>query len=157
MRGIPLAPDALDDIDRALINRLQDGISITPTPFADLGADMGLTETDVLTRIEKLRGLGALTRFGPFIDAAALGGAFCLCAMEVPAERFDAVVTLVNAHDEVAHNYERIHRLNMWFVGAAESPEKVEAAFSYIEKITGYPIYRFPKEQEYFVELKLKA
>ena len=121
MRGIPLAPDALDDIDRALINRLQDGISITPTPFADLGADMGLTETDVLTRIEKLRGLGALTRFGPFIDAAALGGAFCLCAMEVPAERFDAVVTLVNAHDEVAHNYERIHRLNMWFVLACET------------------------------------
>ena len=72
MRGIPLAPDALDDIDRALINRLQDGISITPTPFADLGADMGLTETDVLTRIEKLRGLGALTRFGPVGAAVRL-------------------------------------------------------------------------------------
>ena len=157
MRGIPLAPDALDDIDRALINRLQDGISITPTPFADLGADMGLTDTDVLTRIEKLRGLGALTRFGPFIDAAALGGAFCLCAMEVPAERFDAVMTLVNAHDEVAHNYERIHRLNMWFVLACETEAGISLVADGIEAETGLRVLRFPKLREFFIGFRVSA
>ena len=45
----------------------------------------------------------------------------------------------------------------MWFVGAAESAEKVEAAFRYIEAITGLKVYRFPKEREFFVELKLQA
>ena len=58
-----------------------------------------------------------------FVDSAeAMGGAFCLCAMAVPEGRFDEVMTLVNAHPEVAHNYERQHKLNMWFVLACERP-----------------------------------
>ena len=71
-----------------------------------------------------MRELGVITRFGPFFDAEAMGGAFCLCAMAVPQERFDEVVTMVNAHREVAHNYERSHHLNMWFVLATETPSR---------------------------------
>ena len=43
----------------------------------------------------------------------------------------------------------------MWFVVAAESPEKTEAALQRIEADTGLPVFAFPKEREYFVELKL--
>ena len=35
------------------------------------------------------------------------------------------VAAQVNAHPEVAHNYERDHALNMWFVLAAERPERI--------------------------------
>ncbi|MDQ2091772.1 Lrp/AsnC family transcriptional regulator [Marimonas arenosa] len=157
MRRTPLPPDALDDTDRALINRLQEGIAITQNPYAALGAEMGLSENEVLTRTERLRGIGALTRFGPFIDAAAMGGAFCLCAMEVPEDRFETVLTLVNAHEEVAHNYERVHRLNMWFVLACESEGEITRVADRIERETGVTVLRFPKLKEFFIGFRVSA
>ena len=78
------------------------------------------------TRLTKRCGSeGVITRFGPFFDAAELGGAFCLCAMSVPAERFEEVARIVNAHPEVAHNYERVHKFNMWFVLATETADEI--------------------------------
>ena len=127
MRRTPLPPDTLDATDRAIINALQEGFPLSHRPFAEAGAALGLSEDNLIERIGRLRELGAITRFGPFFDAEAMGGAFCLCAMAVPRERFDEVVTLVNAHREVAHNYERSHRLNMWFVLACEEAERNRA------------------------------
>ena len=86
-----------------------------------------------------------------------MGGAFCLCAMAVPAERFDDVVTLVNAHAEVAHNYERTHRLNMWFVLATDRPEGIERVAQKIEAETGLSVLRFPKLKEFFIGFRVTA
>ncbi len=49
-------------------------------------------------------------------------------------------MTLVNAHPEVAHNYERAHHLNMWFVLATETPEQIEEAADRIEPETGLEV-----------------
>jgi DNA-binding Lrp family transcriptional regulator len=157
MRRTPLPQDALDAADRALINRLQDGVPITDRPYTAVGTELGLSEDDVIDRIERLRGLGALTRFGPFIDAAAIGGAFCLCAMAVPQQRFEQVMTLVNAHIEVAHNYERVHKLNMWFVLACETETAIYKVADRIEQETGLPVLRFPKLKEFFIRFKVVA
>lgn len=157
MKRRVLARDALDDIDRALINRLQDPLPIVPAPFAAVAEELGLTEEAVVARLSALRGIDAITRFGPFIDAAAMGGAFCLCAIAVPEERFDEVATLVNAHDEVAHNYERAHRLNMWFVLACERPGQITVTAAQIEEETGLTVLLFPKLREFFVGFRVEA
>ena len=157
LRRTPLAPDALDAIDRAIINRMQDGLPLVSHPFAALANDLGLDEDTLITRIQAMREIGAITRFGPFYDAEAMGGAFCLCAMAVPATRFDAVMTLVNAHPEVAHNYERTHRLNMWFVLACEKAAQIKQTADRIERETGLPVLLFPKEHEFFIGFKVTA
>ena len=104
-----------------------------------------------------MRELGVITRFGPFFDAEAMGGAFCLCAMAVPRERFDEVVTLVNAHREVAHNYERSHHLNMWFVLACEKSGGIAKVADSIERETGLTVLRFPKLKEFFIGFRVAA
>ncbi|QCO56316.1 Lrp/AsnC family transcriptional regulator [Pseudorhodobacter turbinis] len=157
MRREPLPKDALDDGDRALINTLQDGFPISAAPFAEVGSTLGLSEDDVIARLARLREIGAITRFGPFLDAAAMGGAFCLCAMAVPEDRFEEVVTLVNAHIEVAHNYERKHALNMWFVMACERPEQIADIGAQIEGETGLKVHLFPKLEEFFIGFKVQA
>jgi DNA-binding Lrp family transcriptional regulator len=157
MRRAALDPDALDAVDRKVLNALQEGFPLTPRPFAEAGAALGLAEADLVARITRLREIGAITRFGPFYDAEAMGGAFCLCAMEVPADRFEAVVTKVNAHDEVAHNYQRDHRLNMWFVLATPSRERIAACAAGIEAETGIKVYLFPKTHEFFVRFRVAA
>ena len=147
----------LDVADRALINRLQDDLPLTARPFAEIGAELGVPEAEVVARLVRLRDEGFLTRFGPFFDASALGGAFCLCAMAVPEADFEAAVTKVNAHPEVAHNYAREHALNMWFVLATESAGEIEAVAKEIEAETGLKVHLFPKEREFFIGFRVAA
>ncbi len=147
----------LDDTDRRIVNTLQEGFPLSPRPYAEVADRLDLTEAELIARLARLIERGALTRFGPFFDAEAMGGAFCLCAMAVPAARFDEVMTQVNARAEVAHNYERAHRLNMWFVLATETPEGIEAAARAIEEETGLRVFRFPKEREFFIRFRVAA
>lgn len=156
MRTI-LPPEALDPVDRRLINLLQDGLPLTSSPFSDIAASSGISEAEVVSRIAAMREIGAITRFGPFLDAEALGGAFCLCAMAVPAERFDEVMTLVNDHPEVAHNYERQHRLNMWFVLACERAGQIAETAEQIERETGLKVLQFPKLKEFYIGFRVEA
>ncbi|WP_170411892.1 Lrp/AsnC family transcriptional regulator [Ruegeria atlantica] len=147
----------LDETDRAILNRLQDDLPLTAYPYASAAQELGLSEPDLLARLTRLKNERVITRFGPFFDAAAIGGAFCLCAMAVPPEHFETVLTKVNAHAEVAHNYERTHRLNMWFVLATETPEGIEATADAIERETGICVLRFPKLQEFFIGFRVAA
>ncbi|MCB1378806.1 MAG: AsnC family transcriptional regulator [Alphaproteobacteria bacterium] len=155
MRRSPLPPDALDATDRAILNALQSGFPLSHRPFAECGEKLKISEQELIARIGQLREIGAITRFGPFFDAEAMGGAFCLCAMAVPPERFDEVVTLVNAHREVAHNYERDHHFNMWFVLACERADDIGEVARAIERETGLAVKQFPKLKEFFIGFRV--
>ncbi|MCE8510454.1 Lrp/AsnC family transcriptional regulator [Ruegeria pomeroyi] len=149
-----MSPDATD---RRILNRMQEDLPLTAHPYAAVATELGLTEGDLLARLTRMKAARLITRFGPFFDAAAMGGAFCLCAMAVPEAEFDTVLTKVNAHPEVAHNYERTHRLNMWFVLATETPQGIAAAADAIEAETGIAVLRFPKMQEFFIGFRVAA
>lgn len=145
----------LDDADARLIDRLQGTLPLSERPFADVGAELGLREDEVIERLQRLLAQGVLTRFGPLFQIERAGGQFLLAAMAVPPEHFARVAAIVNAMPEVAHNYRREHRLNMWFVIAAASPDAAHAACERIREQAGLPVFEFPKEREYFVRLHL--
>ena len=145
----------MDSIDRAIVNRLQDGIEICERPLTPVAQFLGISEAEMISRVDRLLADGTLSRFGPMYNVAELGGAFTLAAMSVPAGEFDRVAGLVNAHPEVAHNYERDHVLNMWFVVATERPEGIEDVIGEIERETGYDVLNLPKLTEYFLDLRL--
>ena len=147
----------MDELDRAIVNALQGGFALCERPYAAAAARLGLEEAGLIERLKKLLADNVLTRFGPMFDAERLGGAFTLCAMSVPGQDFERVAALVNAHREVAHNYEREHRFNMWFVVAARSREDIARLLAAIEQETGYPVLDLPREAEYFIELRLTA
>lgn len=157
MEKTPPPRPEIDAVDRAIINTLQGDFPICEQPFKIAAERLGLDETTLIARIDHLLKLNVLTRFGPLFNADRMGGANVLAAMAVPEEDFDRVAEFLNAQPEIAHNYRREHPLNMWFVGAAETPEKVEALFRYVERVTGLPVYRFPKEREFHVKLYLRA
>lgn len=147
----------LDDTDRRLINHLHGGFPLCAQPYAQVGLQLGLTEQDVMARLDRLLHDGWLTRFGPLFQIEAAGGQFVLAALTAPEDRFDEVNAIVNAQTEVAHNYRREHALNMWFVVGAESPAQAQAVCDRIEALTGLRVWAFPKEREFFVELRLPA
>jgi DNA-binding Lrp family transcriptional regulator len=146
---------SLDEEDVELLDRLHGGLPLCDHPFAEVGAELGMDEDEVIERLHRLLAQGVLTRFGPLYQIERAGGCFVLAALQVPQERFDAVAAQINALPEVAHNYRREHALNMWFVVATESQAKAEEALAHIGRITGLQVHAFPKEREYFVELRL--
>ncbi|HEX5310178.1 Lrp/AsnC family transcriptional regulator [Aquabacterium sp.] len=148
---------SLDDTDRRLINHLHGGFPLCSAPYAQVASDLGLSEQEVLARLDRLLHEGWLTRFGPLFQIEAAGGQFVLAALAAPDERYDEVTQIVNAQTEVAHNYRREHALNMWFVVAAESPQEAQAVCERIEVLAGLTVWAFPKEREFFVELRLPA
>ena len=110
--------------------RLHGDLPLSDHPFATVGAEIGMDEDEVIERLHRLLAQGVLTRFGPLFQIERAGGRFVLAALEVPAARFDEVAALVNALPEVAHNYQREHAFNMWFVVGAETPAQVDAALA---------------------------
>lgn len=147
----------MDDTDRAIVNALQGGFPICERPYLEVANQLGLTENELIARLEKLLADKTLTRFGPLYNADRMGGAFTLAAMSVPEERYDAVAEQINVLPQVAHNYRREHRLNMWFVLATDTREGIAAAIREIEHMTGLPVFNFPKEEEFFLELRFAA
>ena len=147
----------LDALDRRIINRLQDGFPVCERPFAAVAAELDTDEAELIARVDALLARGVLSRFGPMYHAEQLGGGLTLAAMRVAPQDFERVAGQVNAFPEVAHNYERDHDLNMWFVLATERPQAVAATIRAIEQVTGYPVYNMPKREEFFVGLKFEV
>ena len=146
----------MDAVDRRIVNALQGGFPVCERPYAAAAAALELDEDDLIRRLRRLVEDGSLSRFGPMFDAEKLGGAVTLAALSAPPERFDAVAAMVNAHPEVAHNYARAHALNMWFVVAAERPERVREVLRAINDETGLAVYDMPKIEEYFIGLRFE-
>lgn len=149
----PAEAPAFTDIERAVINRLQHGLPLTPRPYADVADELGIRESALLDTLSELLDNGTLTRFGPMFHAGEMGGALTLAAMRIPPADFERVTEQVNHFPEVAHNYRREHELNMWFVLACEQPQGIRDTIAAIERTTGYPVFNMPKEEEFHVHL----
>ena len=147
----------MDQLDKNIINTLQYDFPVCERPFAQLAETLNSTEDELISRVQAMLDSGLLTRFGPMYNAVNMGGALSLCAMKVPESRFDEVTEQVNTFPEVAHNYQRDHEMNMWFVLATETQEELNNTLNAIEDTTGIPVYNMPKQKEFFVGLHFKA
>ena len=145
----------MNDSERQFINQWQGNFPLAEQPFAIVAAELGIAVEDLIALIRDLLEQGFLSRFGPLYDASSMGGSITLAALSVPEENFETVAGMVNAMPEVAHNYQREHRLNMWFVIATESAELLHATIDRIAQEVNLPVYNFPKLQTFYLGLWL--
>jgi DNA-binding Lrp family transcriptional regulator len=116
-----------DDMDRALLQLLQDDFPVTACPWDDIGDRLQIPAEEVLERITRLSRDHAIRSIGPVIEASAIGlTASTLMGMEVPEEEFSEVVRIINASDAVSHNYRRNHRINLWFTITCRDREELD-------------------------------
>ncbi len=147
----------LNRLQRDFLNRFQGGFPLTKRPYNRVAAMLGTDEATLISTVRGLLDDGTLTRFGPLFDAERLGGRFTLAALSVPDAAFDRVADMVNDLPQVAHNYRREHRLNMWFVLAASSAPALRATIDRIKTLTGLPVYDFPKLREFHLGFWLQV
>ncbi|WP_207787748.1 AsnC family transcriptional regulator [Candidatus Thiosymbion oneisti] len=142
----------LDAVDRRLLNDFQSGFPLVPEPFAEIAGQLGVGESEVIARIERLAAAGAVSRVGPVLRPRHVG-ASTLAAMAVPEDRIEEVAELVNGYREVNHNYERTHRFNLWFVLTAADEERLTEVMHEIEDRTGIEVLDLPMIEEYHIDL----
>lgn len=127
----------LDDIDRALLNRIQSDFPIASRPFAAIGEDLGIGEDEVIERVARLKQIGLIRRIGGNFVPEKLGFVSTLCAAQVPEDRVEAFAAVVNRYAGVTHNYLRDHDFNVWFTFIAPSMAQIEASLAQIAVETG--------------------
>lgn len=138
--GRPLGgeePD-LDDLDRRLLEIVQEEFPLTARPFLALGEALGTSEEEAVLRAKRLRDQGIIRRIGPVLDMRRLGCSGVLVALPVPDEKIEEVAEVVNGFQEISHNYLRPNdtEFNMWFTISA-SEERIEEILSEMKKKTG--------------------
>ena len=142
----------LTELDRRLLNDFQQDFPLSPTPYADIARALGVTEEQVLVRLAALKSAGAVSRVGAVVRPNTVGVS-TLAAMAVPPEQLEAVAALVNGYTEVNHNYEREHRLNLWFVATAPDAARLQSTLDEIAARTGYEVLSFPLVEDYHIDL----
>jgi DNA-binding Lrp family transcriptional regulator len=144
--------NSLNGLEQSLLNDFQQGFPLSPTPFAEMAEQLGVSEEQVLTTLQQLQQRGAVSRVGPVFRTHSIG-ASTLAAMSVPEERLEEVAAQVNSFDAVNHNYEREHTLNLWFVATAPNEEALQQVLQEIETTTGIEVIALPMLEDYHIDL----
>lgn len=127
----------MDDIDKKILNILQNEFPLEERPFLIVAGQCGISEDEAITRIRKMREKGIIRRIGAVFDGVKLGRVSTLCAARVPEEKIDLFVQTVNANKGVTHNYRRDHEYNIWFTVSAPTALELESFLKDIKEKTG--------------------
>lgn len=149
-----IAMPPIEEIDRAILNRIQSDFPITPRPYASLAEDLNLDEAELMERLNRLKDKGIIRRIGGNFVPDKLGYVSTLCAAEVPEDGIDKFAEVVNRYSGVTHNYLREERFNVWFTFIAPSMDEIKKNLQEIAKQTGVKkILNLPATKVY----KIKA
>ena len=125
---------------------------MTERPFYTIAQELNTSEEIIINTYRKLQAEGKISRVGP-IFAPGVFGFSTLAAMKIPDDQLERIANIVSSFPEVNHNYLRNHEINLWFVVMASDLDKLNSAIKKIELMTQFPVYPFPLEKEYKIDL----
>lgn len=145
----------MNDADKRLLDEFQRDFPLVARPYAAIGERLGLSEEDVIQAYENLSDQKFISRIGAVIAPNRVG-ASTLAAMCVPEDRLEEVADFVSSFEEVNHNYEREHVINLWFVVAADNVMRLGSVLSQIERKTNIPVMNLPIIEDFHIDLGFK-
>ncbi len=126
-----------DDINKAILNRIQSDFPITSRPYQVIGDDLDITEAEVISRLIHLKKMGIIRRIGGNFVPGKLGFVSTLCAARVPEDKIELFARVVNQFSGVTHNYQRDNSYNVWFTFIAPSRKTIVENLESIARQTG--------------------
>ena len=109
------AQAVVDETDQALITLIQTGLPISPTPYADIGKKLQLSEDEVIARIKSLDDINVIKRLGVVVRHHELGyKANAMTVWNIPDEAVSELGSCMGQFDFVTLCYRRPRRLPEW-------------------------------------------
>ena len=105
----------LDSLDKQLITIIQDGFKFIDKPFADIAAQLGVSEQVVLDRLACLKKQGTIKRLGVVVRHRELGfKANAMVVWDIPEHRVDEIAQRIASFECVTLCYQRPRRMPDW-------------------------------------------
>ncbi|MDZ7685492.1 MAG: AsnC family transcriptional regulator [Gammaproteobacteria bacterium] len=103
------------DIDRELIALTQEGLPLTPAPYAELARQLGIDEDEVIARMQAMLNAGVIRRIAAVPNHYKLGfTANGMTVWDVPDELAKAIGEEVGNLNYVSHCYLRPRHPPRW-------------------------------------------
>src|SRR5690348_10620458 len=133
------AATPLDDLDKRLLNLMQGRFPIAQRPYEHVAQEAGISEQEVIARVQHLLDERIIRQVTPIFDTRALGYSSMLVAAKVDPENPWRAANVINEHPGVSHNYLRNHEFNIWFTIATEpeSPLGVDGTLEVLAREAG--------------------
>lgn len=98
----------LTKLDKKIIARLQGDLPLCPAPYAAVAEEAGITETELLQKIEAYLDSGILRRMGTILRHHQAGfTANAICAWKVPQGKIAEAGRVFATFPQTSHVYQR--------------------------------------------------
>lgn len=142
----------LDKTDQQMINLFQRELPVCERPYEEMSRQLGITEEEVIARLQSLRDSQVISRVGPVFEHSQ-AGASLLAAVAAPDAQLDLVAARINRAPGVNHNYAREHTYNLWFVMTAPDEDTLEQRLDELEHQLRLPMLRLPMVEAHHIDL----
>ena len=105
----------MDDIDRYLLDFIQNDLPEEAEPFSAAAQDCGISQEELFKRLGVLLKDGSIRRISALLSAQHLGYHSTLVAVKTAEAQADLTAARINQHPGVSHNYLRDGDYNIWF------------------------------------------
>lgn len=137
----------IGSLEKKIIRILQKEIPVDKEPYKIIAEELGLTEEELLEKINKLHNEGILKRVGAVLrheEAGIKGNA--LVVWKVPEEKVENVGNIMSSLQEISHCYERFTcenwRYNMFTMIHGKTREQCDKVIKQVADNTGIYDYR---------------
>ena len=105
----------IDDIDYQLIEVMQNGLPLVSRPYVSIAQRLDLSETEVISRLSKLKQQGLIKRLGVIVNHRRLGyRANAMVVFDIPNSEVKQIGKKISQFDFVNLCYLRPRHLNIW-------------------------------------------
>ncbi|MCL0047759.1 AsnC family transcriptional regulator, partial [Dehalococcoidia bacterium] len=141
----------MDQIDRKLLNAIQNGFPLTEEPYKELGNDLEITETEVMERLGELKAQNVVRQISAIFDTRRLGYKTTLVAFAYKPEQLNTGALFINRHPGVSHNYAREGSYyNLWFTLAVPGDGDLDQTIKWMAEETNAVSYRIMPTIRFF-------
>jgi DNA-binding Lrp family transcriptional regulator len=105
----------MSPLDQKIVRAMQAGLPLVPEPYAQIAADLGISEAQLVSSLERMLQDGRIRRIGAVPNHYALGyRANAMTVWDVDDAAVEELGRRVGALPFVSHCYRRPRRLPQW-------------------------------------------
>lgn len=123
--------------EKKILNVLQSDFPIVENPYQVLAERFGISQHQLLSKIQEFKQKKVIRRIGAVASAARLNYKSLLIAARVKPEDVEETALFINSFENVTHNYLRKAEYNLWFTFSAKTKKEINSFISNLKKRRG--------------------